>query len=233
MSEKNTETKDLTAIDTALAAAKERVEGKKGKEPKAPKEKKVKENDEEAKARKEAEKAARAAERAVKRAERTASREAEKLAKAEARAAKKAAREAERAAKKPAHLSKVEKAAAKLPILSDRAADFLKKATKNLSAIEITALAQHLQHQVRAQSTVAAVGAKLAVGQVVRITAGNAKFVGQTATVNKVQRIRCYCEVPGVEKAVYLFTSDVEPVAASEAESLPATEASAGTGTEG
>jgi hypothetical protein len=78
---------------------------------------------------------------------------------------------------------------------------------------------------------VAAVGAKLVVGQLVTIMSGNAKFVGQHATVAKVQRIRCYVDVPGVEKSVYLFTSDVIPVATSEAESLPAAETS--TGTEG
>jgi hypothetical protein len=36
--------------------------------------------------------------------------------------------------------------------------------------------------------------------------------VGQTGTVSKAQRIRCYVEIPGVNKPVYLFTSDVETI---------------------
>jgi hypothetical protein len=228
----NTETKDISAIDKALAGAKARSEAKKAKEPKAPKEKKVKETDEIAKARQLAEKAAKQAERAVKRAEKKLEQEAQKDAKTAARAAKKAERLAERVAKRPSHLSKVEKAAAKLPVLGERATDTFKRATKNLTGVELTALAQHLQHFVREQSTVSASGVKLVVGQVVRITSGSPKFVGQIATVNKVQRIRCYVDVPGVVKPMYLFTSDVEPVAVSEAESLPS-DTSEATGTEG
>jgi len=221
---------DLSAIDNALAQAQAKV-ATKVKEPKAPKA--PKEDDPEALARKEAEKAAKAAERAVKRAERKAEQEAAKVEKTAARAAKKADREAEKASKGPAHLSKVAKAALKLPLLSEAASAQFKRTMKALSPVEVMALSQHLQHAIRERSTIAAASVKLVEGQLVRITGGAPKFIGQVATMAKVQRIRCYVHVDGVDKDVYLFTSDVEPVGAADAETLPATEGAESTGTEG
>jgi hypothetical protein len=211
-----TDTKDLSAIDQALAQAQAKVAAK---EPEAPKEKPAKVDDAEAKAKKEAEKAAKAAARAVARAEKKAAQEAARAEKKAAREAKKAEREAAKANKGPAHLSKVAKAAAKLPALTENGQAQFKRVMKALSQVEVMALAQHLLHALREKATIAAAaGVKLTEGQLVRITGGAPKFIGQVATMFKVQRIRCYVTVEGVDKPIYLFTSDVEPVAAADAE---------------
>jgi hypothetical protein len=57
---------------------------------------------------------------------------------------------------------------------------------------------------------------KVEAGNTVTIISGDARYVGKTGTVSKAQRIRCYVEIPGVSKPVYLFTSDVEVMAAAE-----------------
>ena len=152
-----------------------------------------------------------------------------------AREAKKAEREAARAAKGPAHLSKVAKAAAKLPVLSENGQGHFKRAMKALTPVEITALAQHLLHALRERSTLAAANVKLTEGQLVRIVSGDPRYIGQVAKMFKVQRIRCYVVVEGSEKPVYLFTSDVEPISVDDVESIPPTEEAptAETGTEG
>lgn len=149
-------------------------------------------------------KAAAAAAREQERAAAKAQRDAE-------RAAKKALREAEAAAKKSAHMSKVDRAAAKLPTLGETAKTVLEDVTSNLSLEQMTALALHIQHYVRRRSTEAASGAKLEVGQTVRIvTAADPKFVGRTGTVTKAARLRCFVDVGG-KKPAYLFVSDVVP----------------------
>jgi hypothetical protein len=138
------------------------------------------------------------------------------------RAARKAAqlveREAKRAAKasageKPTRISKVDRAGAKLPRLLDTAQAIFEDITVNLGAEQLAALAQHILHHNRVKSTERAQGAKLEVGQRVRITGGDPKWYGVHGTLSKVQRIRCFVEVPGANKPVYLFTSDVEPIA--------------------
>ena len=43
-----------------------------------------------------------------------------------------------------------------------------------------------------------------------------------TGVVFKAQRIRCYVTLEGVSKPVYLFTSDVSPVAAESSEAASA-----------
>lgn len=145
-------------------------------------------------------------------------REARDKARAEAKAQREAEREAARAAKiaereanrKPAHMAKVEKAAEKLPPLTDNAQEFLTNATEGLTPAEVFTLAEHFKHFVRVQRTQAALEMELGVGDTVRIKSGHPRFVGETGTVMKAQRIRCYVEVPGYDKQVYLFTSDVE-----------------------
>ena len=167
------------------------------------------------------------AEREAKKAQIEADRKARKEAKEAERAEKLALAQANR---KPAHMSKVEKAAERLPRLESTAEHLFTDATANLSRDQVTALALHLQHFNRAQATERALTAKLEVGANVRITGGDPRFIGLTGELSKVQRIRCYCTVPGLDRDVYLFTSDVEVLAAETEESEEAPEA---TGTEG
>lgn len=153
--------------------------------------------------------------------------EAQKAAKAEAREAKKLEKQKEREAKlatrKTPHMSKVEKAAAKLPPVAENAKQAIDDITANFDAVTVAAIAAHLQHFNRAKSTERALGKKVAVGDTVTIVSGDARFVGMTGTVAKAQRIRCYVEVPGAKKPIYLFLSDVAPCeAASTEETLEA-----------
>ena len=85
-------------------------------------------------------------------------------------------------------------------------------------------LALHLQHFNRVKATERALGQRVVQGTSVRIVAGDPRFIGLSGTVVKAQRIRCYVEVPGIKKPVYLFTSDVE---------VQSTSAQASTGTDG
>jgi len=218
-------TDQTNAIDKAIAAAQARKAAKEGgpavgapatkepkpaKEPKTPKEpkepKRVKPSDEE----KAAKQAAKDAERATRKAEREV-----------LRATKKAEKDA---ARKPAHMSKVEKAAEKLPELNAEAQNALNEITSNFTAAQVSALASHLQYFNRVKATERALTQKLTAGDTVRIVSGDARFIGCEGTVTKSQRIRCYCSVPGAKKDVYLFTSDVEVIAQATAQA---------TGTEG
>lgn len=153
------------------------------------------------------EKLARDAARTAEQAEKKANRDAARLAKAEAK----------KASAKPAHMSKVEKAANKLPSLDDSASSLFGEITVNYTRDQITALAAHLTHFNRMQATERALGQKVKTGDSVRITGGDARFVGKTGTVAKAQRIRCYVTVEGVAKDVYLFTSDVEVLSSESA----------------
>jgi hypothetical protein len=205
-------------IDKAIAAAKARKAAKAGlaegggettvatkatKEPKAPKAPKVVD------AEKLEAKAAKDAERARAKAERDAAREVKRAAKS--------------AEKKPAHLSKVERAASKLPDLGN-ATPYFSELTLNLTGPELAALSLHLQHFNRANATNAAASTKLEAGMNVRIVGGDPRYIGMEGTVAKAQRIRCYVTVEGVNKDVYLFTSDVEQLVSEDASA---------TGTEG
>lgn len=210
------ETSNISAIDQAINAAKARKAAKSGtsesgetvakapKAPKAPKEKaepkRPRLSDEEKAART----AARDAERATKKAEREV-----------ARSAKKAAKASE--AKTP-HMSKVAKAASKLPTLSAASEELFNDISVNYSADQIAALAAHLTHFNRVKATERALGKKIVTGDTVQIRGGDARFLGMTGTVVKAQRIRCYVEVAGVKKPIYLFTSDVEAVTLASAD---------------
>lgn len=198
---------NISAIDKAIQAAQARKAAKAGdtvaapkpaKEPKPPKEaKRPRLSDEE--------KAARAATKDAERAARKAERDL-------LRTAKKAERDANRAAP---HMSKVDKAAAKLPVLDEQAQLMFNDVTANFDAATVAALAAHLTHFNRVKATERALTQKVAEGDTVKIVSGDPRFVGMTGEVFKAQRIRCYVTVPGANKPVYLFTSDVELVSAA------------------
>lgn len=165
---------------------------------------------------------------------------AEAKARAEAREAEKAKKQAEReaaaAAKRP-HMSKVDRAAEDLPILTEAATRILEEATANLDAGQVTALARHLDHFNRVNATAAAAErGDLKPGDRVRIVGGpNFALIGKEGIVTKAARIRCHVAVDGIAREAYLFTSHVEQVvvedAAPSAEELGTDEQK--TGTEG
>lgn len=148
------------------------------------------------------------AEKAAKQAQRDAERAAKKLERDTAREAKAAEKAASQVAK-VAHMSKVDKAKTRLPALSVAAQVAVDDVTSNFSAADVAAIAAWLGHFNRAQATARALTAKLAVGDHVRITGGDPRYVGMVGTVTKAQRIRCYVDVSGVAKPVYLFSSEV------------------------
>lgn len=185
----------LSAIDKALAAAKARKAAKEGsiEVPNLP-EVSIKKDD-------------------LTKAQKVAEREAKRLEAARLREERRAQRAAEKAAKSPAHMKKLNRAASKLPSLGETAQSLFNEITTNYSREQITAIAMHLQHFNRAKATERALGQKLTSGLEVRIIGGDPKYIGQTGTISKAQRIRCYVTVPGFKRDVYLFTSDVEVVA--------------------
>ena len=190
----------LSAIDKALAAAQARKAAKEGlsvSEGSDPPKKPKPSAEDKASARE-----AKKQERSARQAQLKTDREARKAAKAN-----------DRQAGKPAHMKKVERAAGKLPVLNDQMQLTFNEVTTNFSAEQITALALHLQHFNRVKATERALSQKLESGMQVRIIGGDPKYVGMTGTTSTIRRIRCFVEVPGVKKPVYLFTSDVEVIA--------------------
>jgi hypothetical protein len=149
--------------------------------------------------------------------EKAARDEARNAERAQKRAAKAAARDQKKlerdAAKQAPHLRKVMKASERLGTLAQAATLLFNEATANLSAAELATLAAHIQHFNRTKATERALTQKLEVGQRVTITGGDPRYIGREATVAKAQRIRCYVSVEGVSKPIYLFSSDVSPVA--------------------
>jgi hypothetical protein len=213
-------TTKLSAIDKALAAAKARAaarinldddapKAKADKPSKEPKAKKETQPDCAKQQKKEALNLARAAAKAKRDAERDARR---------------AAKAADAGSKKSAHMKKVEKAGSKLPQLNAAAQEHFNELTTNLSRAQLAALALHLQHFNRVKATEMAAGRSYKQGQPVRIVGGDPKFIGMQGTIDSARPLRCFVNVPGVRKPVYLFTSDIEPV-----EEAPL----AATGTEG
>lgn len=155
---------------------------------------------------------------------RDAAREIEKAQKREARElAREVKRVAKEANKVPAHMKKVLKAAENLPPLGDGCNALFNDILQNADLAGIDALAQHLEHVVRLRRTEQALKAELKVAQVVRITGGHPRYLNMTGTVEKVQRIRCYVTVPGLDKPVYLFTSDVAPLTEEDHETVDET----------
>lgn len=116
---------------------------------------------------------------------------------------------------KPAHMTKVEKVAAQLPPLSSDAS-VLFAAANNMSTSDITSLVAHLNIVIRRRGVVAVAQgtASPAVkpGARVSVRGGQAKFIGQSGIVTRVQRIRCYVRLDGRDKDDYFFIADVAPV---------------------
>lgn len=155
-------------------------------------------------------------ERAQKQAELKAQREQRKVEKA-----------ASKSSSGPVHMRKVERAAAALPKLSPDADGTFNDIITNFSSDQISAIALHLQHHNRVVSTQRAVSTgPLKVGQIVRITGGDPRFIGLSGALEKVQRIRCYVNLPTANKVLYCFTSDVE-LMSEQGESLPEEETAA------
>lgn len=209
----NTQTNDLntklSAIDKALAAAKARKAAKDGT-PVEASEKPVK-----AKGQKTPKVKVEAADKAAEKLAKEAARKARQEQLSVEREARRAAKAKERAQAKTPHMKKIEKAAAALPAMSDTMTLTFNEVTTNFSAEQINALSLHLQHFNRIKSTeraLALVNQKLEVGDKVRIISGPNKYVGMIGVVTIARRIRCFLEIPGHSKSVYLFTSDVEPV---------------------
>ena len=113
---------------------------------------------------------------------------------------------------KAIHMSKVEKAAARLPKLNSMAETAYTDIITNFSAAQVTAIALHLQHYNRLKSTELALQSRIETGMTVKISGGDPRFIGCTGTVTEARRIRCFVNVPGTKKPVYCFTSDVSPV---------------------
>lgn len=198
---------NTSKIDAAIAAvkAKQAVKGQTNKVTAAdvkPATARVRLTPEERKERDEA----REAERAQRKAERE-----------ELRAKKRAEKEA---ARKPAHMTKVEKAKAKLPTMDENTTLMLDELTSNLTLNQLDILSQHLSLHVRAERTMSAANRTVEVGQAVTIVGGDPRYIGMTGTVDKAQRIRCYVDVPGVDRLVYLFIADVEPISDEGAETV-------------
>ena len=144
-------------------------------------------------------KAAKDADRAERKAKRDAIRDAKKAEKVEVAKSK-----------GTPHMSKVLKAAEKLPALSVASAAVFTDVTTNFTRAQVAALAEHLMHFNRVQATNRALDKKIAVGDRVTIVGGPAKYLGQTGTISKSQRIRCYVTLDESDKEAYCFTSDVE-----------------------
>jgi len=208
----DTQTNDLntklSAIDKALAAAKARKAAKDGTTVEAS-EKPVKTKTQKVKVE--------AADKTAAKLAKEAARKLRKEQRANERAARRAAKASERTEAKTPHMKKIEKAAAALPSMSDSMTLTFNEVTTNFSAEQINALAMHLQHFNRVKATERALDQKLVAGTMVRIISGPNKYVGMTGTVAKAQRIRCFVEIPGTKKQVYLFTSDVEMIAEAQA----------------
>jgi hypothetical protein len=193
----------ISAIDRALAAAKARKAANKAQGGEdSPKE-----------AGPTPDKAAAKAAREAERAQKAELRAAEAQKRAEDRAARKAAKAAASGAERPtAHMKKVERARSKCLPLGSEAERVYGDVTANLSAGQITALAQHLLVHVRATQTLRALKATQApVGSVVRITGGDPRYIGAVGTVVHSQKLRTAVQIAGVRRPVYIYTGESEP----------------------
>jgi hypothetical protein len=215
----------MSAIDRALAAAKARKAAKeaagiteetttvvaKAAVPKAPKEPKVKAErpTDEAKAARNAEREARRAAKAAKEAEDRAAKDARKAE----RAAKREAKASAKAEKKPAHMKKVERARAKLPVLNSESEKIFSEVVSNFGVAEIDLIAEHLLVHSRAYKTQRATALEaLPLGATVKITGGDRRYIGMTGKVVHSQRLRAKIEVPGVSKEVYIYNGEASLV---------------------
>lgn len=153
-------------------------------------------------------KEARSAKAEQERKERIAALEKQRAERKALREEKRAARLAERATRIP-HMSKVEKAAARLPALDTAALAILNDIKLNLSRPTALALAAHLQHYNRVESIKSCSGRDIEPGDEVEVVGGDPRFLGRKGVVVKAARIRCYVDFKDGEKPGYFFTSDV------------------------
>jgi hypothetical protein len=216
----------LSAIDKAIAMAKLRQAAKAQANgnvaakdsqsaetvpaPKVKKEKVVKTNEDKAttKADRENTKAQREAQRAADKAARDVARALKKADRAEVKATK-------NADKPQAHMSKVEKAGAKLPQMDNKTeGTFDTVCRSNLNEGQITVLIAHLAHMNRVRQTVNSHSVKLVEGQLVEIMSSDrdARLIGMKGHITQVRKIRVLVDI-GRKNPAYLFTSDVRPCA--------------------
>lgn len=111
----------------------------------------------------------------------------------------------------PAHMTKVDRFAATLPSMNDDV-NRVFTAAQELSTSDLNVLAAHISLEARRRSTTASGSAPtLAVGDRVRIVAGNQpKWIGKEGVITLQRRIRTFVKFDGVAKPQYFFTSDCE-----------------------
>jgi len=191
------DSKMMSGIDTALAAAKARKAMKESagilvgtaqvKSPRA------------IDPAKEIERAAAKAIKFVEREERRAAREALKEARGD------------KPTKGPAHMKKVQRALSKLPSLNETAAEEFKSLVANFGVYELEKFALHLQHYSRTQKTIqAAQGERLPLGASVTIIGGEPRFIGLQGKVIHAQKLRAKVAVDGLKKPVYIYTGEAK-----------------------
>lgn len=203
MNKLNTKSDNISAIDRALAAARDRKAIKDSVTDTAGMPRKAEKSEPKPDA---ATKTAIKVEKEAQRVARKAERDAERVA-------RKAVKDAEKSAKKLSHMKKVERALNKLPSLNESTQLIFNESICNMSAQQLDAMAQHILHYNRSMATVSAMKSKmLQIGSTVRILGGDPKFVGMVGTVVKSRQLRAKVQVPGVDKLVYIFTGQAEPV---------------------
>ena len=225
----NNSSKQLTAIERALAAAKARKAAKdaagnsdsppstivatpKAKVEKPAKEKPVKVQVDRS-AEREEKKKIQASAREQKQAQLKEERAARKANREAKKAENAAKREAEEAARRgSSHMKKVEAARSKLPKMEDATKAFFSELASKLDVQQLVALAEHLRFQARLTSTKQAPAKAIPIGTSVRIVNGEARYIGKVGTVTKSQRLRTFVSVPGFNREAYVFTADVEVV---------------------
>ena len=218
----------LSAIDRALAAAKARKAAAASATPDGPeasstppptkRSARTDESREESRQKRDAERAERLNAKAARLASEAEAKASKAAAREAAKAQRRAAKEAEKASKRPAHMKKVERARSKCPPLSSAAELVYGEATANLTAQQIDALAQHLLVHVRAsRTTLATTSEQLPMGATVRITGGEAKYIGAVGTVVHSQRLRAKVAVEGQPRPVYIYTGEAVVVEESAA----------------
>lgn len=159
--------------------------------------------------------------------EERARRDAAALAEKEARKAAREALRAERNANKPeaipGRLKKLEKAAQRLPALTDEQRHTVDTLFQTFNRDEISGLIAHVDHELRVHSVTEAQNVELEMNALVRINNVASRFHGKLGRVTKVGKLRCYvAPLDAPEREEYLFLSDVTKVGADEHEELPA-----------
>lgn len=116
------------------------------------------------------------------------------------------------ATKRPPRIAKVDRAGKALSTMDEKTQQHFSTMIEQLERPQLQILVQHLRHHVRKASTLSALDKRLEEGTLVKIVHGDPRFIGMSGLVKRARRIRCYIQVAGINKPIYLFTSDVEPV---------------------